>query len=102
VRFLKAHFDAMLRDEWIAKGKHDYEAGAWTDIKNEHHATLYEIGRLIGAELKNGGVQHRKGFVPGAEMVVMDDFVTYQGSDYHARQHEFRPPEPPRKAETEY
>lgn len=73
----------LIRNEWVALGIKDSAAGAWTEIKNDDHATFYEIGRLLESEDAAGRIKRVKGF--GMFYVEIDDFVVYPGNDYHAR-----------------
>lgn len=83
MRVWKQRFDTMCRDPSAALGIADYQAGTWREIKNEDAATLYEIGRLIGAEMKRG-LRITKNSI-NIEYVEIDEFDLYIGSDYHAR-----------------
>ncbi len=72
----------MTRDPNVKRGMDDYAAGTWTEIRDEQHATDYEIGRILAASLKSGAVRFIKGQFPKVEI---DAFDVYRGSDYHAR-----------------
>ena len=84
MRVQKHQYDRMLADPPIARGMADYNAGRWSDITDEKEAFVYEIGRLLAADIKHGLVKFISP-LPGVVFVDLPEYDCWVGGDYHSK-----------------